>query len=215
MIGSQDAIIRHMLGPGDTLVISGGAAAGLQPGQRFFVRRLIRTFGAQGPDAKHPVSVHTAGWIQVLAVDTSVATASVLHACEGIMLDDYLEPFTPPMIAATVAPGSLPSIRTWGTSRSAIENMGSVGAGKMIGDRPRQQLRRDARPAIPGVPGQADHAQRGGGLFADVYAEPAESSAWWKSRKCWWWRSSRTSPTVQVTLARDSVMTGDFIAAIR
>src|SRR3954470_1874200 len=34
LIGSQDAIIKHMMGPGDTLVVSGGSSAGLQPGQR-------------------------------------------------------------------------------------------------------------------------------------------------------------------------------------
>src|SRR5437764_945409 len=32
VVGSQDPTIKHLMGPGDTLVISGGASAGLQPG---------------------------------------------------------------------------------------------------------------------------------------------------------------------------------------
>src|SRR4030095_6049442 len=66
VVGSQDTVIKNMFGPGDTLVISGGSAMGLQPGQRYFVRRLIRAFGAQGPDALNPIPVHTAAWIQIL-----------------------------------------------------------------------------------------------------------------------------------------------------
>src|SRR5687767_7559185 len=43
VIGSQDTVIRSLLGPGDTLVISGGSNAGLQSGQRYFVRRLVQS----------------------------------------------------------------------------------------------------------------------------------------------------------------------------
>src|SRR5687768_12747131 len=43
VIGSQDTVIRSLLGPGDTLVISGGSNAGLEKGQRFFVRRLVKS----------------------------------------------------------------------------------------------------------------------------------------------------------------------------
>ena len=98
---SQDPAIRELLGPGDTLVVSGGSNAGVQTGQRYFVRRLIpavATFGAT-PRA----TIHTAGWVQILGVDTMVATATVVHACDGILLDDYLEPFVAPMIAARPA----------------------------------------------------------------------------------------------------------------
>ena len=42
VIGSQDATVRDLLGPGDTLVISGGSNAGLESGQRYFVRRPRR-----------------------------------------------------------------------------------------------------------------------------------------------------------------------------
>ena len=48
VVGVQDPAIRELLGPGDTLVISGGSNAGLQPGQRYFVRRLIPAVTTQG-----------------------------------------------------------------------------------------------------------------------------------------------------------------------
>jgi hypothetical protein len=214
VIGSQDSIIKHMLGPGDTLVLSGGAAAGLQPGQQFFVRRLIRTFGATGPDAQHPVSVHTAGWIQVLAVDASVATASVVHACEGIMLDDYIEPFAAPMIAGTASTGTLPQYSNMGHITLGDQNMGSVGTGQMIGiDRgssagvligQRFLVFRDKRTLHnEGADYSLDYMQNRQNLPLVEVAEVLVTAV------------KPDAATVQVIVARDSVMTGDFIAEIR
>jgi len=60
VVGVQDPAIRELLGPGDTLVVSAGSNAGIQTGQRFFVRRFIpavATFGAT-PRA----TIHTSGW---------------------------------------------------------------------------------------------------------------------------------------------------------
>src|SRR5688500_11067913 len=98
VVGVQDPAIRELLGPGDTLVVSGGSDAGLQPGQRFFVRRVIPAVSTFG--AKPRSTIHTSGWVQILGVDTIVATATVVHACDGILFDDYLEPFVAPTIAA-------------------------------------------------------------------------------------------------------------------
>ena len=61
-----------------------------------------------------PSTIHTAGWVQILGVDTTLATATVLHACDGILLDDYLEPFAPPMIAARSMPGTTPQYDNMG-----------------------------------------------------------------------------------------------------
>jgi len=214
VIGSQDAVIKHMLGPGDTLVLSGGSSAGMQPGQRFFVRRLIKTFGATGPDPQHPVSVHTAGWIQVLAVDAAVATASVLHACEGIMLDDHLEAFTPPLIAASVSTGSAPQYSNMGRITLGDQNMGSVGTGQMVGiDRgsssgvmlgQRFLVFRDKRTMHnEGADYSLTYMQNRQNLPLVEIAEVLVVSV------------KPDVATVQVTMARDSVMTGDFIAEIR
>jgi hypothetical protein len=214
VIGSQDTIIKHMLGPGDTLLISGGAAAGLQPGQRFYVRRLIKTFGTKGPDSLHPVSVHTAGWVEILAVDAAVATASIVHACEGLMLDDYLEPFSPPMIAAHPATGTVPQYSNMGHITLGDQNMESVGTGQMIGiDRgtnagvtvgQRFLVFRDKRSMRNESPEYSlTYTQSRVNVPLVEVAEVLVVSV------------KADAATVQVTAARDSVMTGDFIAEIR
>jgi hypothetical protein len=129
VIGSQDTAIRDLLGPGDTLVVSGGSNGGLETGQRYFVRRLLKaTTGAPGT----PSTVHTAGWIQILGVDASVATATVVHACDGILLDDYLEPFTPPMIAARPSTGTTPSYENMGHIMTGADGVHSAGQGQVI-----------------------------------------------------------------------------------
>jgi len=99
-------------------VVSGGSGAGLEPGQRYFVRRLIKAFGnMRGPDDDHPLPVHTAAWIQIIGVDTMLATATIIHACEGILLDDYLEPFVAPMIPVGTDTGNKPDYEHLETAR--------------------------------------------------------------------------------------------------
>src|SRR5260221_1531829 len=214
VMGSQDTVVKQMLGPGDTLVVSGGSVAGLQPGQQFFVRRNIRTFGARGPDPQHPVSVHTSGWIQVLGVDNAVATARIVHACEGIMLDDYLEPFVAPLIAARAVPGNLPQYSNMGRITSGDENMGNVATGQMIGiDRgssmgvvlgQRYLVFRDKRNMRNESTG-----------YSVVFAQSAQKIPLVEVAEVLVVAVRPDDATVQVTTARDTVMNGDFIAEIR
>jgi hypothetical protein len=215
VMGSQDAIIKHMLGPGDTLVISGGSNAGLQPGQQFFVRRNIRTYGAKGPNSEHPLSVHTAGWVQILGVDTAIATATVLHACDGILLDDYLEPFTAPMIASRVVSGNTPQYANMGhilTSDEGFQSVAFLGqminidrggdSGVMLGQRylvfrDKRGMRRDGREYSKGYQQSAKEVplvEVGEVLVVAVRPDHA---------------------TVAVVVAKDSIATGDFIAEIK
>ena len=129
VIGSQDTVIRALLGPGDTLVISGGSNAGLQTGQRYFLRRLVQS---RAGSQSLPVTVHTAGWVQILGVDTAVATATVMHACDGILIDDYLEPFTPPMIAARPSSGTTPHYENMGHIVTGLDGSHTAGKGQVM-----------------------------------------------------------------------------------
>lgn len=104
--GSMDTFVKQMMASPDVLVINAGLQQGLQVGQEFFVRRVPRNMGARGPDRDHPVSAHTAGRIRLLEVGPTSSTASIMHACDGIMLDDYLEPFVPPLVAGTQIDGT-------------------------------------------------------------------------------------------------------------
>ena len=130
VVGVQDPAIRELFGPGDTLVVSGGANAGLQSGQRFFVRRVIPQMTVTGPTPQP--TIHTSGWVQILGVDTMVSTALVIHACEAIMFDDYLEPFVAPTIAARPLPGTTPQYENMGHIVTGIEGLHSAAPGNVM-----------------------------------------------------------------------------------
>jgi hypothetical protein len=105
VIGSQMPG-RTLFGSGETVRVGGGAAQGLQPGQDYFVRRLVRDpFDAHFPDGTTYHQVHTAGWIHIADVHPAEAVATVTHACDEVMAGDYLEPFTLPTVPEPGAPG--------------------------------------------------------------------------------------------------------------
>lgn len=212
VVGVQDPAIRDLFGPGDTLVVSGGENAGLQPGQRFFVRRVIPQVTVTGPTP--PPTIHTSGWVQILGVDTMVSTALVIHACEAIMFDDYLEPFVAPEIAARPLPGTTPQYENMGHIVTGIEGLQSAApgnvmtidrganAGVVLGQR--YLVFRDKRdqhvdmtgrsPAFIAMARNTPLVEVGEVLVVAVRAEDA---------------------TVQVVASRDAVLHGDLIAPIR
>ena len=211
VVGSLDVAPKALLGPGDTLVISGGAAGGLQPGQEYFVRRLANRFGAKDPDREHPMGVHTVARVRILAVETAVGTATVLHACDGILLDDYLEPFTPPLVAARAVPGGADQMghilegdearSHAGINRFIMIDRGSdhgVAVGQRLlvfRDQGGEQRETDGRSAA--------FRQSAAGLPLVQIGEVVVVSV-----------QPETS-TVQVVTARDSVRAGDLVAGAR
>jgi hypothetical protein len=40
------------------------------------------------------MTVHTAGWVRVWAVEDGMSLATVTHACDAIEVGDYLDPFS-------------------------------------------------------------------------------------------------------------------------
>ena len=95
--GGQDAFRRRSYAPGDLVTINAGTANGIEPGQEYFVRRL-QIDENQRPSRETPGSIRTAGWIKVYAVDDELSLATVVHACDSIDVNDYLEPFTMPVV---------------------------------------------------------------------------------------------------------------------
>lgn len=212
VIGVQDPAVRDLFGPGDTLVVSGGSNAGLEPGQRFFVRRVIPQVSVLGPAP--PSTVHTSGWVQILGVDTMVATATVVHACEAIMFDDYLEPFVAPAIAARPLPGTVPQYENMGHVVSGVEGIhnaapGNVmtidrgsNAGVVLGQR--YLVFRDKRNQHVDVTGKSK-----------VFAAMAANTPLVEVGEVLVVAVRANDATVQVVAARDAVMNGDLIAPIR
>jgi hypothetical protein len=76
---------------GDELVIDGGTATSLEVGQNVVARRSYRTSAdPEGRDGEH-----TAGLIQIVAVDQNTAAAVVVYACDELLAGDWLARFTP------------------------------------------------------------------------------------------------------------------------
>jgi hypothetical protein len=211
VIGSQDTSIRDLLGPGDTLVISGGSNAGLESGQRYYVRRRVTT---RGGDGRVPATIHTAGWVQILGVDTNMATATVVHACDGFLLDDYLEPYTAPTIAARPIPGDTPHYENMGhivtgpmgltttapgqiTTIDRGSNAGVVVGQRFLVFRDRRTLRVETTgrsTVFESMEGRLPLVEVGQVLVVAVRPEDS---------------------TVQVVISKDAVTAGDMIAPIR
>jgi hypothetical protein len=89
---------KALFGPGDVVVIDAGTAQGLQPGQHYFARRVIRDRFAVRTSEAAAHSIHTAGWLTIIEASTHQATAKVSEACDGVIEGDYLEPFGPPRL---------------------------------------------------------------------------------------------------------------------
>lgn len=212
VVGVQDPAIRELLGPGDTLVVSAGSNAGLQPGQRFFVRRVIPAVTTTGPTPR--ATIHTSGWVQILGVDTMVATATVVHACDGILFDDYLEPFVAPTIAARPLPGSMPQYENMGHIVTGIEGFHSAAPGNVMTiDRgassgvvvgQRYVVFRDKRDQQMDLTGRSK-----------PFAAAATNSPLVEVGEVLVVAVRADDATVQVVASRDAISLGDLVAPIR
>jgi len=137
---------KGLFGMGDAIVLTGGTAQGLQVGQQYYVRRIVRDrFTAVSSDGQQPVSIHTAGWVRIVDAQTDTAVATVTYACDGILEGDYLEAFDPP-----AAPPSAPL-----TTEADYSNPGRV----ILGDERRQM---GAAGSLMVVNRGSDHGLRGG-----------------------------------------------------
>jgi hypothetical protein len=153
--------------------------------------------------------------VQILGVDTAIATATVVHACDGILLDDYLEPFTAPMIASRVVAGNTPQYANMGhilTSDEGFQNVASVG----------QMINIDRGGDLGVVLGQRYL------VFRDKRGMRNESGGYSKGYQ----QSVNRTPLVEVgevlvvgvrpdhaivevVVAKDAISMGDFIAEIK
>ena len=100
--GGQESVERITAAPGDLVTINAGRRNGITVGQEFFTRRpLVRPY--ERVDRDHPTTIRTTGWIRVWAVDDEMSLATITYACDTVDLNDYLEPFVPPIVPLPVA----------------------------------------------------------------------------------------------------------------
>ena len=93
--GGQDTLGRPVFAPGDLVTINAGTDNGIDVGQEFFVRRLQTPQGAR-VSREAPGVIRTAGWIRIYAVDDEMSLATITHACDALEVGDYLEPVVLP-----------------------------------------------------------------------------------------------------------------------
>ena len=115
-------------GPRRRLVISGGSNAGMQTGQRYFVRRRMTTSrssrGRAEDDSHGRMDADSRRRHDARHGDD-------LHACDGILLDDYLEPSSRRWSLLDPFRARRPSTRTWAISSPASKGSNG-GAGRLM-----------------------------------------------------------------------------------
>ena len=98
LMAAQDPIKHTVFGNRDLVVVSGGTNAGVQLGQEYFVRHSGRSMMDMGYHASP--AIRTAGWVRIVAVNDTMAIASVDHTCIEMTANDYLEPYVAPAAVA-------------------------------------------------------------------------------------------------------------------
>jgi hypothetical protein len=193
VVGTTDVVTRLVYGPGQTIVVGHVENQGVEAGQLYFVRRIPRRFGGQRPDAEHPAGVHTAGWIQILTVSGTSATANVIRACDGLLPGDYLEPFMGPQVPRREG-GSL-----------QLDDLATI----LSGDEERAQAaRQDAMIVDRGV----DHGVSAGDTFVVFRKKRAEETPLAEVGEGIVLLVQPSTSTVQITRSRDAVLSGDRVA---
>ena len=97
IVGAQDTVPRSLFGNLDVVVISGGTRDGVQLNQQYAIRRPY-VFGRKSKGQLQ--TIHTTGWLRVVAVNDTTAIAQIEHICDGVFAGDHLEPFVAPAPAA-------------------------------------------------------------------------------------------------------------------
>ena len=100
--GGQDSFVRQSHAPGDIVTINAGSQNGIEVGQEYYTRRVLVS-RREKITPETPATIVTTGWIRIWAVDDAMSLATITHACETINIDDHLEPFVlpePPLVSS-------------------------------------------------------------------------------------------------------------------
>jgi hypothetical protein len=93
--GSQESMVHKLYGPGDLISINAGTDNGIEVGQQYYTRRIV-PIERRAVGRDNPAMIQTTSWLRIWAVDDEMSLATITHACGGVELNDYLEPFTVP-----------------------------------------------------------------------------------------------------------------------
>lgn len=192
--GSQESTLRRSMAPGDLITINAGTKNGIEVGQEFFARRPM-PINKRAVSRDNPTTISTTGWIRVYAVDDEMSLATVTYACDALALGDYLEPFVLPEVP-TPSPDRPKAQRgNYGRVLSGSDNRAVFGKGDyFIVDR------------------GSDHGVTPGANFV-VYRDKLEAGNFlFELGEAVAVTVRPDTSTLRVTLSRDALTAGDFVA---
>jgi len=192
--GGQAAIARDNWAPGDLVTINAGSQNGMQVGQEFYTRRL-QVEHQRGVSRETPGTIRTTGWLRVYAVDDDMSLATVTHACGEIAVGDYLEPFELPTLPVVSTDRTKPERDNYGRVLSGSDNRRVFGRGDyFLLDR------------------GADHGITPGSLFVLYRDKLTDGNFLYDLGEAVAVNVSDNTATLQVTVSRDAIMAGDYVA---
>ena len=197
LTGGQDSAPRWGFAPGDLVTINAGTDNGIEVGQEYYVRR-VRASERRAVSRDNPATIRTAGWIRIYAVDKRLSLATVTHACDSLEVDDYLEPFVLPQV-------TIPVITNVPAQRS---NYGRV----LIGNDGRRNF---GRGDYFVVNRGSDHGISKGDQFVIYRDKDQTDNFLFEIGEAFAVDVRPEMSTVQVTLSRDGIKEGDFVALRR
>lgn len=192
--GSQESIVHRTFAPGDLITINAGRENGMEVGQEFYARRALPVQNRRVA-RDNPATIVTTGWIRVYAVDDQMSLATITHACEALELNDYLEPFVLPTVPTISAEKPKPERDNYARLLAGQNNRNTFARGDyVVMDRGTDQgIEVGAQFVV-----YRDKLASGNFLF-----ELGEAVA----------VSVRPdNATLQVTLSRDALRAGDYVA---
>jgi hypothetical protein len=191
--GGQDSSARQSHAPGDLITINAGSQNGIEVGQEFYTRRVL--VSRQDTTRDMPATLATTGWVRVYAVDDAMSLATITHACETIDIDDYLEPFELPTMPVVASSKPKPERDNYGRVMTGESRRRSFGKGDffLLDRGSNQGITRGAQFVLYRNKQQPQNFLYDLGEAVAVEVTPDTS-------------------TLQITVSRDAIQTGDLVA---
>jgi hypothetical protein len=192
--GGQDSTVRRTHAPGDLVTINAGTDNGIEVGQQYYTRRVLRD-GQQRVARATPGGIRTTGWVRVYAVDPQMSLATIEHACETIDVGDYLEPFELPVLPAPAITMAKPQRSNYGRVMFGNDFRLTFGKGDLFV-----------------VNRGSDHGVTLGARFVVYRDKRVQENFLYELGEAVAMEVGPEASTLQVIVARDALRAGDYVA---
>jgi hypothetical protein len=105
MIASSERIAyQDQYSEGEIVYINGGAAQGVEAGDRFFILHRIRPLNHPVSNSELGVVYSQVGQLRVLCAQENTSIAEITMACDPVLIGDVLKPFAPIPVPLVIDP---------------------------------------------------------------------------------------------------------------